>query len=206
MIPARLIRTVPAATSDDVERYWRQATDLHPGWGAVTFRDPIDPDEFPLTSDAWPLCTSGAQLAGLVRLEVLWHLGGFYLDSDLELFRPLDDLRCHGVVGTFEDANVVPDWFIGAEAHHPAIGECIREALRRIADRSNDDWQTGCHAWATGPGVTNTVLRSWPGVHLLDPHVLAPYHYTEPHRADEDHMADPRCLGAHRWAHSWIGH
>ncbi len=27
-----------------------------------------------------------------MRLEVLWHLGGVYLDSDFEPYRPLDSL------------------------------------------------------------------------------------------------------------------
>lgn len=202
MIPARLIRTVPEQTSGQVEDWWRQACDLHPDWDHTTYRDPLDPAWFPLTSPYWHLCESGAQLAGLVRLEALWSAGGFYLDSDLELFRPLDHLRQCRMVGTWEDNDTVPDWFLAAEPHHPAVKLCLDLAIVRI--QSDDPaWRTGRGAWSTGPGVTTTVLPGRDDVLLLAPAVLAPYHYTEKHRAAEPHHTNPICLGAHRWAHSW---
>lgn len=203
MIPARLVRTVPAETSEQVEAWWAKACDLHPGWDHVTYRDPLDPEWFPLTSKHWHLCTTGAQFAGLIRLEALFHAGGFYLDSDLELFRPLDSLRHASAVGTWEDANTVPDWFLAAAPEHPAIWACLRMAIDRLQDRSNGDWRTGCGAWATGPGVTTAILPGRDDVVLLPPQSLAPYHYSERHRADERHEDAPYCLGAHRWAHSW---
>lgn len=205
MIPARLIRTIPEHRSDEAETFWAKACDLHPTWDHVTYQDPIDPAWFPLTSHLWPLAASGAQLAGLIRLEALWHGGGFYLDSDLELFRPLDSLRTCTAVGTWEDAATVPDWFLAAEPNHPAVGVCLELAKARIADRSNTAWATGCGAWATGPGVTTSVLPGRHDVLLLPPQVLAPYHYTELDREAEPHDAHPYCLGAHRWRHSWAG-
>lgn len=204
MIPARLVRTIPEHPSEEAERFWQTARDLHPGWDHVTHQDPIDPAGFPITSDAWPLCESGAQLAGLIRLEALWHAGGFYLDSDLELFRPLDGLRQHRAVGTWEDGEVAPDWFLAAEPGHPAIRACLDLALVRIRNRAEVAWRTGCGAWATGPGVTTTVLPGRDDVHLLPPAVLAPYHYTQLDREHDPHHLDPSCLGAHRWRASWL--
>jgi len=204
MIPARLIRTVPEHTTDEVEAWWAKACELHPTWDHTTYRDPLDPGQFPLTSGSWHLCESGAQLAGLIRLEALWFSGGFYLDSDLELFRTLDSLRPCQVVGTWEDAGTAPDWFLAAEPSHPAIGACLNLALDRLHDRANTDWRTGHGAWATGPGVTTTILPGRADVLLLPPQALAPYHYTEPQRADEPHEVSPFCLGTHRWRGSWL--
>lgn len=204
MIPARLVRTIPEHPSDEAEAFWQAACELHPDWDHVTYRDPINPEWFPLTSKHWHLATTGAQLAGLIRLEALWHAGGFYLDSDLELFKPLDFMRQCRMVATWEDANVVPDWFLAAEPQHPAIALCLDMAIARITDRSNGDWRTGCGAWSTGPGVTTTILPGRHDVFLLSPNVLAPYHYTELAREAEPHHLDPLCVGAHRWRHSWV--
>ena len=69
MIPARLIRTIPTVASDEAEGFWRGACGLHPHWDYTTWRDPVDRDKFPLTSPHWAACKSGAQMAGLIRLE-----------------------------------------------------------------------------------------------------------------------------------------
>lgn len=204
MIPRILHRTVPTETSDEVESFWRRAVALHPGWEHRTWRDPLDPRQFPLTAPHWGRCTSGAQLAGLVRLELLWTHGGVYLDSDVELFRPLDPLCQLDAFAAWEDAQCVPDAVLGARPQHPAVRDMIDLAITRL--RSNDpDWRTGSGAWATGPGVTTTVLPGRSDVLLLPPGSFFPYHYTERHRRHEDHAsAQPWCFGAHHWAASWL--
>lgn len=202
MIPPRIIRSVPAETPDEIEGWWKIATDLHPGWDMVTFRDPIDPTAFPLTSPVWPLAKSGAQLAGLVRLEALWHTGGVWLDSDVELFKPLTPLlHCDAFAG-WEDANVVPDAVLGARAFHPAILACINEAIRRI--QTDDlDWRTGNGAWSTGPGVTTLVLPTFDDVLLLPPASFYPVHYTDKHLT-RSHVPAPCSFGVHHWNASWL--
>ena len=206
MIPARLIRTIPPEPTDEAELFWQRACELHPSWEHVTYRDPIDPAWFPMTGPHWHLCRSGAQKAGLIRLEALLHGGGVYLDSDVEVFRSLAPLRHCSAFATWEDTSTVPDFVLGATPNHPAIRACLDLALERIRQTGNADWRTGSGAWATGPGVTTTVLPGRADVLLLPPPCFAPYHYSEPHRADEDHAAQPCTFGAHRWAHAWAGH
>ena len=92
MIPERLVRTVPPVTTAEVERWWGTAVRTHPDWSHVTLRDPLDPTHFPVTAPHWERCQSGAQRAGLIRLEAIYTLGGFYLDSDFEVYRPFDSL------------------------------------------------------------------------------------------------------------------
>lgn len=205
-IPARLIRTVASSTSDEVEAFWDTARNLHPDWDHLTFRDPIDTMLFPLTSPYWDRCESGAQLAGLIRLEALFNLGGIYIDSDVELFRPLDPLLTLEAFAAWEDADVVPDAVMGAAAGHPAILECLRLAIERIENGppAEVDWRTGNGAWSTGPGVTTTILPNRPDVTLLPPVSFYPYHYTEKDRRHEDFTAVPGCFGAHHWAASWL--
>lgn len=202
MIPRRLIRTVPEHTTDEVEAFWRKAAWLHPDWELVTYRDPINPAEFPLTSIYWDRCQNGAQLAGLVRLEALWTLGGIYLDSDVEVYRRLDPLCGLDGFAAWEDHRTVPDAVMGFTARHPAVMECLLLAMQRMDDDSTD-WSTGNGAWGTGPGVTTTVLPDRDDVLLLPPQSFYPYHYSERHRRMENH-AHPFTFAAHHWAASWL--
>ncbi len=209
MIPATLIRTVPTATTDEVEQFWEGACALHPGWRHLTYRDPIDPAEFPLTSPHWGRCQSGAQMAGLIRLEALWRHGGVYLDSDMEMYRPLTSLLGAQVFAGYEDPGVVPDAVIGAEPCHPVIREALNLALLRLTRpqtrRPRYAWTENNGAWATGPGVTTTLFPGRPDVLLLPPGAFYPLHYSAKAEADwaKVRAENPWAFGAHRWHHSW---
>lgn len=196
-IPARLFRTVPDRSLPEVEQWWRDWGTIHQGWELVTYRDPLDPRQFPLTADAWQHCTNGAQLAGLVRLEVLWHHGGIYVDSDVQPLRNCGPLLVCEAFAAWEDAQVVPDAVLGAVAHHPAIRECIALAVERVT--------AGEDAWRTGPGVTTELLPGRDDVLLLPPGAWYPYHYREPHRRREDFATTaPWAFGVHHWHGSWL--
>lgn len=205
MIPRRLIRTVPAGTPAEVESFWAKACDLHPGWEHVTLRDPIDPAGFPVTAPHWDRCTSGAQFAGLIRLEALWHGGGIYIDADIDPFRPLDPLLGCQMFACWEDENTVPDAVLGAIPRHPAVGACLELAIERLCSDS-DDWRTGNGAWATGPGVTTTVLPGRRDVLLLPPGSFFPVHYSQKAIVDWDGVETdhPWAFAAHRWHASWV--
>lgn len=202
MIPRILHRTVPADTSDQVEEWWRHARDLHPDWQHRTWRDPLNASEFPLTAPAWNLCGTGAQFAGLIRLEAIWHHGGIYLDADVEMYRPLTSLLELPAFAAWEDAQTVPDAVFGAEPHHPAVGEMIDEALARLRSGS-DDWRTGNGAWSTGPGVFTTLLPGRDDVLLLPPGAFYEIHYTA--KSDLDRPAVPYEFARHHWHASWLG-
>lgn len=198
-MPRILHRTVPAETTPQVEAWWRHAVELHPGWEAMTHRDPLDPAEWPETGDLWDRCGSGAQRAGLIRLEALWRWGGIYLDSDVELYRPLDSLLSLDGFAGYEDAKVVPDAVLGARPGHPAVAVMLERARAAML--------RGARAWESGPGVTTAVLPGRPDWLLLPPGGFFPYHYREKEeRRHEDHAtAQPWSFGAHHWAASWVG-
>lgn len=197
MIPRILHRTVPAVTTEEVESFWHGACALTRGWEHRTWRDPLDPADFPNTSRLWSSCNSGAQLAGLVRLEVLFHHGGVYIDSDVELYRPLDPLLGCAAFAAWEDQRTVPDAVLGAEPGHVAIGMALTLACHRVS--------IGDGAWGSGPGVTTELLPGRADVLLLPPGSFYPYHYTERARRREDHRGrNPWAFGAHHWHASWL--
>jgi len=197
-IPRILHRTVPEVTTEEADGFWRRAGELHPGWTLLDHRDPLDPAEWPETGDLWPRCTSGAQKAGLIRLEALYRWGGIYVDSDVELYRSLEPLLGVDAFAAWEDPKVIPDAVLGARPGHPAFAVLLERARAEIL--------AGAGAWASGPGITTAVFPGRPDVLLLPPGSFYPYHYTEKDRRDEDHAAgQPWALGAHHWAHSWRG-
>lgn len=197
MIPRRLIRTVPAETSTKVEQWWQQACDLHPDWEHVTLRDPIDRDQFPITSGYWDTCESGAQLADLVRAEELFWRGGVYIDSDFECFTPFDPLLPLAGFAAWEDPERIPNAVMGFEPDHPALQEVLQLAIQRHHDGT----------WAAGVGVTTEVFQGRTDMLTLPPGAFFPYHWKNKDRADKTRtflqLTNPWAFGAHHWAHSW---
>jgi len=197
VIPRRLVRTVPAETAAEAEAFWKRFKALHPGWEFVTWRDPVPVEWFPATHRLWSHCTSGAQRAGLVRLEDLALRGGVYVDSDVEPLRSLEPLLTTGCFAAWEDARVVPDAVLGAEAGHPAVLECLSRALGVVAG--------GGGAWESGPGVTTAVLPGRDDVLLLPPGAFFPVHYREKHLLRPGGPPDtPWAFVQHWWAGSWL--
>lgn len=194
MIPRRLVRTVPTASPPRAEEFWARFAEIHPGWEMVTWRDPVPEEWFPASSPLWPHCSSGAQRAGLLRLEDLALRGGVYVDSDVEPFRSLEPLLGVAAFAGWEDARVVPDAVLGAEAGHGAVLACLSRALGVVAG--------GGGAWESGPGATTAVLPGRSDVLLLPPGSLYQIHYREKHRLGE--AALPWEFVRHHWAGSWL--
>lgn len=195
-IPRILHRVVPEVSPPESEEWWLRFGELHPDWTLLTHRDPLKPVDWPLTAHRWAACTSGAQLAGLVRLEALWRFGGVYVDADVEPHLSLEPLLPLRAFAAWEDAKVVPDAVLGAEPEHPAIRACLELALKRVSRG----------AWESGPGVTTAVLAGRPDVLLLPPGSFYPVHYRDPER-DRKMAAgptDPWTFALHHYAGSWL--
>lgn len=198
-IPRILHRTVPEQPTEQAERLWAGAARLLPGWELMDHHDPLDPNDWD-TGNLWPLCDSGAQKAGLIRLEALYRHGGVYVDSDFELYRSLEPLLCLEGFAGWEDAKVVPDAVLGFRPGHPAVAIMLDKARAAV--------MKGEGAWVSGPGVTTSTLPGRDDVTLLPPGSFYPYHYKDKEtQRDMDHMnLQPWAFGAHHWAHSWKGH
>lgn len=195
-IPRIIHRTVPAKTSEQIEEWWSEVEKLHPGWDCRTYREPVDPKDWPLTGDLFKRCENGAQKAGLIRLEALYTHGGIYLDSDVICFRSLEPLlRCEAFAG-WEDENVVPDAVLGARPEHPAFKTMLDKARASVIAREG--------AWKSGPGVTTSTLQRRDDVLLLPPGSLYPFHYLEMEEGPAVNASPPPwAFVAHQWHHSW---
>lgn len=195
-IPRIFHRTVPADTTAEVEEWWKAFEAMHPGWEMRTWREPIDRADFPLTSGVWDLCTSGAQKAGLIRLEALYTHGGVYIDSDVRPVASFEPLLGVEAFCGWEDERCIPDAILGARPGHPVYEAAIEMAVASVRNREG--------AWKSGPGVTTALMADRPDVLCLPPDVFYPVHYLEKARFPEVVAAPPRgCLAIHMYHHSW---
>ncbi|MBM3206346.1 MAG: hypothetical protein FJZ43_01870 [Candidatus Staskawiczbacteria bacterium] len=56
-----------------------------------------------------------------VRMHYLYNKGGIYLDCDMKVLKPFDDLLSNSLFLGREDANIIANSIIGAESKHPLI-------------------------------------------------------------------------------------
>ena len=197
MIPRRLVRTIPRQTHPEQERLWDIACTLHRDWEHVSLRDPNNPNAFPLTSPYWDQCETGAQLADLIRVEDLFHNGGWYIDSDVWMLRPLDSLCGLNGVAAWEDKFYIPNAVLGFTPGHPALARVIELAIAR----------RGQGTWKAGVGVTTEVFLTADNMTLLPPGCFYPIHWREAHRGFVNWTRiakeNPWAFAIHKYAASW---
>jgi len=69
-----------------------------------------------------------AFVSDYARLKILYDAGGIYLDTDVELIRPLDELiREHGFMGFDDHGLIATGLGFSCEAGNPAVGEMLRD-------------------------------------------------------------------------------
>lgn len=195
-IPRHLFRTCQEKTTPEVEQWWNEAKLIHPTWRHITVREPVDPAQFPISSPVWGMCGSGAQKAGLIRLELVLTYGGVYIDSDVSVCRPFESLRSCALFAGFEDENVIPDAVFGAEPGNEVVAEMLQIAITLV--------ELGESAWSSGPGVFTDVLRTSNRAVLFPPMAFYPVHYRQKHLLGRDNCAHPSTFCVHHWFGSWL--
>lgn len=104
------------------------------------------------------------------RFRVIADHGGVYLDTDVELIRPIDDLIAGGAffaAETDSPPSVNPGLGFAAEAGHPVIAEIAAryDTLR---------FDPACHLAQTCPVIVNTVLSAHPEMRVLPQRLFNP--------------------------------
>lgn len=61
-----------------------------------------------------------------VRLKILYEIGGFYMDTDVEVVKNLDSLRIYNAVSGYESPSHIPTGTIGACPHNEWIGMLLK--------------------------------------------------------------------------------
>lgn len=68
-----------------------------------------------------------AFITDVVRLYALVNEGGIYMDTDVEVLKPLDSILSYEAVSGFEDEGLIPTGLMASEAHQPLFEELLRD-------------------------------------------------------------------------------
>jgi mannosyltransferase OCH1-like enzyme len=170
---------------------------LHPDWEYKLWNlDNLDfiPRRMDLVSSA----PNYAQMADILRYEILLRHGGVYLDTDFECLRNIDEILV-GVrnFSCSEDAQSISIGILGAEQNSIYMERCLNALPKHVG--------VNFTSVETGPGFFTRVLigEGLAGDFTLFPQEwFYPYNYNEQHRASEYF---PKAYAVHRWAGSWGG-
>jgi len=180
MIPKIFHITLPQDASERRDALTASIRRLHPDWDIKVWQDPLRPEDF-LLGKYFSKCNAGAQLADLVRIDVLFRFGGVYLDSDVEILRSFDQLveQNSFFIGT-EDGFVLTHAIFGGEKGHPALQSLMTNLLEH-----EPDWSIPCDL-TTGPRFYARVIGARKDITILPRATFYPYSHdeakTNPHR------------------------
>lgn len=113
-----------------------------------------------------------------VRLYALYHCGGIYMDTDVEVVRNLDHFLQHGAFSGFESTRDVPTGLIGAEAGHALIGILLRQYDHRCFTRKDGSCDMTSNVvivttyLASRGLVRKNMFQCIEGLHLYPQHVF----------------------------------
>lgn len=194
MLPRIIHRTLQEVPPENTKYFWETVIKYTPGWNHKTHQDPRDPKEWEMTSPYWHLCKNGATRANLVRLEALYKFGGIYLDSDIELIRPIDDLLNLECFAVYEVKKRIANGVMGSMPEHPAIKQALDVLIETLHTNYNPP---------IGPTSLTKAWKNRTDVVILNPETFYPYYYTEKHKAKDDFSKNPNTYGVHHWNAAW---
>ena len=88
--------------------------------------DNFDLDLYPYVREAYD-ARKFAFVTDVVRLYALYHEGGIYMDTDVEVIKPLDSLLQYQAVSGFEFLTQIPTGLMASEKGHPLFAELLHE-------------------------------------------------------------------------------
>lgn len=175
MIPKVIHRTIQRDTNEVIDVCWERAQELHPSWEFKTW---YDEDEYPYVGPYLSECPSGAFRADLIRLDVIYRFGGVYLDSDVYLIKPIDELTNNEAFCSGEYSAAFGNIAFGAVAEHPAIKAALELASSQVGNiKTTPSFRSkassGPQAW--GPHIHTTAFYGRDDVTRLPTVSFQPY-------------------------------
>lgn len=140
----------------------------------------------------------------LMRWEIIYRFGGFYLDVDYECLQPLDSLLCYDFVTAIQplDTQVVQlgNAFFGAHPEHPILRSCI--------DEIKNNWHRKGVLMKTGPIYFTKLFYNIAGRNGKLDIALPPTHFYPlggyEKEMDYGKWLEEGAYAVHHWARSWV--
>ena len=147
-----------------------------------------------------------AFVTDVVRLYALYHEGGIYMDTDVEVIKPLDSLLRYEAVSGFESETQIPTGLMACREGHPLFGELLQEydGIHFVRPNGGYDITTNvsritrvCSRYGFRP---NNTFQTVGGFTLLPKDYLCPKSYI-----DGKIRLTENTLCIHHFAASWHG-
>lgn len=164
----------------------------HPDWEMRLWTE----DELPeLTHpEAFAKGRNHSERSNVLRYELLWRLGGVYIDTDMECRRPIDPiLEGVSVFAGNTRPGRIGSAIIGSVPGHPAFERAV-ELVPRGVDAG------GRQTEETGPGFLTSILTDFDDVTVFEPAYFYPYRHDEKHLSGADF---PDAYAVHHWSKTW---
>ena len=121
-------------------------------------------------------------VADIMRYEILFHYGGFYLDADLDCVRPLDDWLCDCELLAVRESEihrrgVIANGIIGAIPWQSVFWRCLDKICALTPTFLADP-----HVWAfqtTGPTLWTAMLKEARNALIVPSVLFLPQHYVD---------------------------
>lgn len=147
-----------------------------------------------------------AFVSDYARLHALYHHGGIYMDTDVEVIKPLDKFLNHEAFSGFEDQTFLQSGTMGAAKQHPWIEELLQNYDSRgfLLEDGTYDTTTNtavitaiCKKHGLVLNGNHQVLQN--GVTFYPRDYFSPYDYINGgiFRTDDSHTI-------HHFAKSWL--
>jgi len=99
-----------------------------------------------------------AFVSDVARLKILYDEGGIYMDTDVEVYKPLDEfLNQEGFIG-FEDTHYLSTGTIGAKKNNPII-KYLLDYYNCIDFKLYDNWQDYIKNNETSPCILSNLFE-----------------------------------------------
>ena len=166
--------------------------------------DNFDLDLYPYVREAYDN-RKFAFVTDVVRLYALYHEGGIYMDTDVEVLKPLDSLLVYDAVSGFESPTQIPTGLMACREGHPFFKELLDEydGLHFKREDGSLDMTTNVtritNACLKYGFVPNNKLQTVNGFTFLPKDYLCPKSY-----ADGKIYLSDNTLTIHHFAGSWL--
>lgn len=186
----------------------------HPDWQYKLWTDK-DIAAFGLENQkAYDTAINYAEKSDIARYEILFRLGGLYIDTDFECLKPFDVLhQCYDfytglelpAMAMFLQPIIIPNGLIGSAPGHPIMHACIDEIKKKICDKNNIDIVS-----KTGPLLFTNIILAIAGTHDYLKDIVFPASYFYPiDKNTKDRSCINSCIqqetyAIHHWAGSWV--
>jgi len=190
--------------------------ELHPDWEYKLWTDK-DIEEFELTNKKlYDQSTNWGQKADIARYEILYRLGGLYIDTDFECIRSFDIFHysCDfyaGIVNNCPSKFLIANGLIGSAPGHQLLKEVIKNMT---LEKTEEQGERNRIMETTGPYYfTRHILRFLEEDHFDNQCVLFPMSYFYPWPSYERHNNNgkqilkwikPETSAIHHWHCSWM--